>query len=173
MGVIGANHPVCPSRCHPARPDAGDFRLADLIHSGIWVDHWIGQDTCYFRLRHGGQQGLQMSQGVPWNKSVMAASLLGVSFFMPSEVQAEKVKIVSGLVGGQDAKSKEWLALPQTEADQIATQHLLSVLKPEGKFAQDNSRNVEGMTFVTQPYATPYRYVCRQDRVTLRYESQS
>ena len=41
-----------------------------------------------------------------------------------------------------------------------------------GKFTLDNSRNVEGMTFVTQPYETTYRYVCRQDRVTLRYQHE-
>jgi len=114
-----------------------------------------------------------MSRVVPWNKGLMVACLLGPSLCVPSDVHAEKTRVVSGLVGAQDTQSKEWLALSPTKADQIATQHLLSLLKPIGKFTQDNSRNVEGMTFVTQPYSTTYPSVCRQDRVTLRYQYQS
>jgi hypothetical protein len=114
---------------------------------------------------------MQMSRILLWN-NVMAASLLGASLLVPFEVQAEKIRVVSGLIGGQDAESNKLLALSPTDADQVATQHLLSILKPAGKFTQDNSRNVEGMTFVTQPYATTYPYVCRQDRITLRYQYQ-
>ena len=113
-----------------------------------------------------------MSRNVIWNSSVVAAFLLGASLLMPFEVQAHKVRVVAGLVGAQDGKSKKLLALPGAEADQVATQDLLSILKPVGKFTLDNSRNVEGMMFVTQPYGTTYPYVCRQDRVTLRYQYQ-
>jgi len=102
----------------------------------------------------------------------MAASLLGASILISFEVQAEKTRYVSGLIGAQDAESRKLLALSPTEADRVATQHLLSIIKPAGKFRQDNSRNVDGMTFVTQPYSTTYPYVCRQDRVTLRYQYQ-
>lgn len=113
-----------------------------------------------------------MSRNVFWNSSALAAFLLGVSLIMSFEVQAGTLRIVSGLIGAQDSKSKQLLALSPVEADQVATQDLLSILKPVGKFTLDNSRNVEGMTFVTQPYGTTYRYVCRQDRVTLRYQYQ-
>jgi hypothetical protein len=102
----------------------------------------------------------------------MAACLLCASHFMSFDARAEKVKAVSGLSGGQDTESKKWLALSPSQADHVATQHLLSILRPVGKFMQDNSRNVEGMTFVTLPYATTYPYVCRQDRVILRYQHQ-
>lgn len=113
-----------------------------------------------------------MSRSVFWNSSVLAACLLGASLVMPFDVQAGKLKVVSGLIGAQDSKSKQLSALSPAGADQVATQDLLSILKPVGKFTLDNSRNVEGMMFVTQPYGTTYRYVCRQDRVTLRYQYQ-
>jgi len=113
-----------------------------------------------------------MNRNAIWNSSVLAAFLLSAWLFMPFEVHAEKTKLVSGLVGAQDSKSKQLLALSPAEADQVAAQNLLSILKPAGKFTLDNSRNVDGMMFVTQPYETTYRYVCRQDRVTLRYQYQ-
>ena len=114
-----------------------------------------------------------MSRVRLWIRGALAALLLGASLLVPSGVLAEKMKLVSGLVGAQDAQSKDWLALSPTETNQVATQHLLSLLKSAGKFTLDNSRNVESMTFVTQPYDTSYRYVCRQDRVTLRYQYQA
>jgi hypothetical protein len=104
------------------------------------------------------------------NRSVAAASLFAALLFTPFEAQAQKFKIVSGLSGAQDSKSRELTALTSDEANQKATQDLLSVLKPTGNFTLDNSRNVEGMMFTTEPYQTNYRYVCRQDRVTLRYQ---
>ena len=110
-----------------------------------------------------------MSRNLIWNNRLAAALVLGASLSMPFEVQAVKVKIVSGLIGPQDSQSKHLLALSPAEAGQAATQDLLSILKPEGKFTLDNSSNVDGMTFVTQPYPTTYPYVCRQDRLTLRY----
>jgi hypothetical protein len=91
---------------------------------------------------------------------------------MPLEAHAEHVKIVSGLAGGQDNKSKELLALSPDAANRTATHDLLSVLRPTGKFTLDNSQNVEGMTFVTPPYQTFYVYVCREDRITLRYQTE-
>jgi hypothetical protein len=113
-----------------------------------------------------------MSGIVRCDKRLMAACLLGASLFTPSPGEAEKTKYVSGLIGGQDAQSKEWLALSPSKVDQLARRQLLSILKSTGAFTQDNSRNVEGTTFVTQPYATTYPYVCRQDRVTLQYQYQ-
>ena len=113
-----------------------------------------------------------MSRNVFWNSSVLAAFLLGASLFMPLEVQAGKLRVVPGLFGAQDSKSKQLLALSPVEAGQVATQELLSILKPADKFTLDYGRNVEGMAFVTQPYGTTYPYVCRQDRVTLRYQYQ-
>jgi hypothetical protein len=112
-----------------------------------------------------------MSRVVPWNKGLAAACLLG-ALCLPSGVQAEKAKFVSGLVGAQDTQSKEWLALSPAEADQLATRQLFSLLKPVGRFTQDDSHNVEGMTFLTQPYSTDFPYVCRQDRVTLEYRNR-
>jgi len=104
------------------------------------------------------------------NLRVAAVALLATSLCTPFEAHATKLKIISGLQGAQDGKSKELLALSPTAASQVATQDLLLVLKPTGKFNVDNSGNVEGMRFVTPPYWTTYPYVCRQDRVTLRYE---
>lgn len=111
-----------------------------------------------------------MSRNIPWNSSVVAASLFGALIFMPLEVHAEKIKTVSGLMGAQDSRSKELLALSPAEANQVATRDLISLLMPTGKFTLDNSRNVEGMVFTTRPYWTTYRYVCREDRVTLKYK---
>jgi len=108
-----------------------------------------------------------------WNRRVASAALLGSSFFVPFAAHAIEAIVVSGLVGAQDDKSKELLALPQAEAAQVEMHDLLSVLKPTGTFKLDNSRNVEGMMFVTEPYQTLYSHVCRQDRVMLRYRSAS
>ena len=108
-----------------------------------------------------------------WNRRVAAAALFVASLFTPFEGHAVKIKIVSGLSGGQDSKSRELTALSPTAANQVATQDLLSLLEPTGKFTLDNSRNVEGMTFITPPYQTQYRYVCREDRVTLRYQFEN
>jgi hypothetical protein len=104
------------------------------------------------------------------NRHVVAAALFGASLFAQFGAHAAHVRIVSGLSGGQDSKSKQLLALSPAAANQVATRDLLSVLKPSGKFTLDNGRNVEGMTFVTPPYQTNYRYVCREDRVTLQYK---
>jgi hypothetical protein len=104
------------------------------------------------------------------NKNLVAVALFGASLITSFEAQAEHVKVVSGLVGGQDSKSKELLKLSPDEASQTATRDLLSVLKPTGKFKLDNSRNVEGMIFVTPPYQTLYGKVCREDRITLQYQ---
>jgi hypothetical protein len=104
-----------------------------------------------------------------WSRRAIAVALFSASLFASFEARATHVKIVSGLIGGQDDESKRLLALPPAEADQAATHDLLSVLRPTGKFTVDNSRNVEAMTFTTPPYQTEYRYVCRQDRVTLQY----
>jgi hypothetical protein len=103
------------------------------------------------------------------NRHVVAIALFGASLFAQFEARATHVRIVSGLSGGQDSKSKELLALSPAATNQAATRDLLSVLRPSGKFTLDNSRNVEGMTFITPPYQTAYRYVCREDRVTLQY----
>ncbi|MGH6877484.1 MAG: hypothetical protein ACREHV_08925 [Rhizomicrobium sp.] len=101
------------------------------------------------------------------------AALLSASLLMPLAADATKVRLVSGLTGTQDSKSKELLALSPAVADQVARRDLLSVLQSTGKFTLDNSRNVEGMTFTTVPYQTAYRYVCREDRVTLRYQFEA
>ena len=103
-------------------------------------------------------------------RHAMVAALFGALLSAQFDAQAEHVKVVSGMVGAQDSKSKELLALPPAAANQVATRDLLSVLKPKGTFTRDNSNNVEAMTFVTQPYQTGYRYVCREDRVTLQYQ---
>ena len=113
------------------------------------------------------------SQMTIWERHALLAALLGASFLTPFTADATKVKIVSGLVGGQDSKSKELLALSPGAADQVARRDLLSLLHSTGKFTLDNSRNVDGMTFITEPYPTEYRYVCREDRVTLRYHSDN
>jgi len=105
-----------------------------------------------------------------WKRRMAAAALFAASLFMPFQADAAKLRVVSGIRGAQDDISKELLALSPGGANQVATRDLLSVLKPTGKFTLDNSRNVEGMTFITQPYQTMYRYTCREDRVTLRYE---
>lgn len=105
-----------------------------------------------------------------WNRHLVAAALLGASLVTPLEAHAEHVKMVSGLVGGQDSESKELLKLSPNAANQTATRDLLSVLKPTGKFTLDNGRNVEAMTFVTLPYQAFYPYVCREDRLTLQYQ---
>lgn len=105
-----------------------------------------------------------------WKCSVVSAALLSASLLTPLAAEATKIKIVSGIIGAQDNVSNELLALSPGAADRAARRDLLSVLKSNGKFTIDNSRNVEGMTFITQPYQTAYRYVCRADRVTLRYQ---
>jgi len=83
------------------------------------------------------------------------------------------MKIVYGLVGAQDQKSKQLLSLSPANANKIARSDLLEVLKPGTTFTTDNSHNVEGMTFVTGAYSTNLRYVCRQDRVTLKYQLEN
>ena len=80
------------------------------------------------------------------------AALVSASLLAPLAADAAKVRIVSGLIGAQDSKSKELLALPPAAADQVGRRDLLSVLQSPGKFTIDNSRNVEGMTFITRPY---------------------
>jgi hypothetical protein len=100
----------------------------------------------------------------------LAAVAITLLLVTPQPAGASKWKVVNGLVGGQDSKSKELLALSPIQADRVARRDLLSVLKSSGKFTTDNSRNVEGMTFVSQPYQTWIRYVCREDRITLRYQ---
>ncbi|HEX3664668.1 MAG TPA: hypothetical protein VHU23_05495 [Rhizomicrobium sp.] len=108
-----------------------------------------------------------------WARRVIVAALLGSSLLVPLMGSATEVKVISGLVGAQDSKSKELLGLTPDAADETATRDLLSVLKPAGKFTPDNSRNVESMVFITRPYQTPYPYVCREDRVTLQYKLAS
>ena len=88
----------------------------------------------------------------------------------PLAAGADKLRIVSGIAGGQDVKSKELRSLSPAEADQVGRRDLLSVLQPGAAFKLDNSGNVVGMTFVTRPYWTYLRYVCREDRVTVRYQ---
>ena len=105
-----------------------------------------------------------------WERPVLLAALLGASLLTSLGADAEKIKVVSGMIGAQESKSKELLALSPAATDQIARSDLLSVLQPTVKFVIDNSRNVEGATFYTQPYQTDYRYVCREDRVTLGYQ---
>ncbi len=90
----------------------------------------------------------------------------------PLAADANKVRIVSGIIGAQDEKSKALLALSPAGADQVGRRDLLSTLQLAGQFTVDKSRNVDGMTFVTRPYQTQYRYVCREDRVTLRYQTE-
>ena len=108
-----------------------------------------------------------------WNRRVVAVALFGSALFTRFDAQAEHVRVVSGLMGGQDSKSKELLKLSPAQADQVATRDLLSILKPTGKFTLDNSRNVESMTFITLPYQSDYPYVCREDRVTLQYQIEA
>jgi hypothetical protein len=108
-----------------------------------------------------------------WNRHVAVAALFGASLLTPLAAHSAKVKIVSGLVGGQDDVSRKLSALSPAAANSAATHDLLSVLRPAGKFTLDNSRNVEGMIFVTPPYQTGFRDLCREDRVTLRYTYES
>ena len=110
---------------------------------------------------------------ITWNRGVVAAALFVASLSPPFDAHAAKIKIITGLVGSQDNKSRELTALSPDAANQVATQDLLSILTPTGTFTLDRSRNVEGMTFVSPPYQTRYRYVCREDRVTLRYQFEN
>ena len=104
-----------------------------------------------------------------WNRHLVAAALFGAALITPFDAQAEHTKVVSGLIGGQDRKSKELLSLSPDAANRTAIHDLLSVLKPAGKFTLDNSRNVEGMIFVTPPYQTFAGKICREDRIALQY----
>lgn len=108
-----------------------------------------------------------------WNRNFFIAFLFGTVFFTSSVAHAQKFNIVSGLRGVQDTKSKELTVLSPVEAKQVAVDDLLSILQPTGAFILDNSRNVTGMIFITEPYETVYRYVCRRDHVTLRYQSKA
>jgi hypothetical protein len=108
-----------------------------------------------------------------WKRRAALTALIAASLLTPLAAGAYKMKMVSGIVGGQDDESKKLLALSPAEAEQAGRRDLLSVLQANPKFKLDNSRNVEGMTFVTQPYQTWHRYVCREDRVTLRYQNES
>jgi hypothetical protein len=114
-----------------------------------------------------------MSVSTRWTGGLAAAVLSGIALLTPIAAQAEHTRIVSGLAGAQDDTSKALLALPPAAASDTATRDLLSVLKPTGTFLRDNSNDVDGMTFVTPAYQTIYAYVCRQDRVTLRYTLDS
>ncbi|HEY3639019.1 MAG TPA: hypothetical protein VGK90_12795, partial [Rhizomicrobium sp.] len=104
-----------------------------------------------------------------WKHRLLLAVLLVVSSLVPFAAEAIKVHVIPGLIGAQDSKSKELLALDPAAAEGAATRDLLSVLKPADKFTTDMSQNVEGMVFTTVPYQTLYPYVCRADRVMLRY----
>jgi hypothetical protein len=110
---------------------------------------------------------------ITWNRRVVAVVLFVAPLVTPLAADAAKIRLVSGLIGGQDSKSRELLALPPAMADQLARRELLSVLQSTGTLVLDKSRNVEGITFITQPYTTRYRYVCRADRVTLRYQFEN
>lgn len=98
-----------------------------------------------------------------------AATVFSAFFFILFEAHAQKTKIVSGLVGEQDDRSKELLALSPDEARRAATHDLLSLLKPSGTFTIDSSHNVASAIFYTEPSDTEFRYTCRSDRVTLQY----
>jgi hypothetical protein len=104
-----------------------------------------------------------------WKRRATLVSLVMGLLSAPLAADAVKVKVLSGLVGAEDSKSKELMALSPQAADQVARRDLLTVLQPTGKFTRDRDGNVEGMTLVTWPYQTQYPYVCREDRVTLRY----
>src|SRR5947199_2857748 len=55
-----------------------------------------------------------------WSRRAIAVALFSASLFASFEARATHVKIVSGLIGGQDDESKRLLALPPAEADQAA-----------------------------------------------------
>jgi len=97
------------------------------------------------------------------NQWTPSAVLLIALVLSPVAAEAEKVKNVSGLSGVQDGDSKQMLSLSPEAMDQVGRRDLLSVLKSPGKLILDNSRNVEGVTFTTQPYEIGYPYVCRGD----------
>ena len=73
---------------------------------------------------------------------------------------------------GQQVEGNAVAAFPPRPI-RVARRDLLSVLQPGSAFKLDNSGNVVGMTFVTRPYWTYLRYVCREDRITVRCESSS
>ncbi len=106
---------------------------------------------------------------MPDLKRRAVAAALSAALLIPLAAVASKAIYVSGLSGGQDSKSKALIALSPSAANEAARRDLLSVLQPAGKFALDLSQNVESMTFFTHPYETSYRYVCREDRVSLQY----
>ena len=108
-----------------------------------------------------------------WNRNALTALIFTAVLFTSLVAYADKIKIVSGLSGAQDDRSSELTVLSPLEANQLAVQDMLSVLKPTGEFTLDNSRNVKGMIFITEPYQTSYRYVCRRDHVTLRYQMEN
>jgi len=101
-----------------------------------------------------------------------SAALSSALLLVPVAAEATKIKTVSGLSGAQDSRSRDMLTSSPEAGDRMGRRDLLSILQSPGKLMLDNSRNVEGMAFVTQPYWTGYRYVCREDRVTLRYQLQ-
>ncbi len=105
-----------------------------------------------------------------WNRAAALTMVFASILLPPLAAAAFRLQIVSGLVGGQDARSKELMALSPEEADRVARRDLLSVLRPAGKFTPDNGRNVTGMTFLTAPYLEDtFPTICRRDRVTLVY----
>ena len=106
-----------------------------------------------------------------WKHRAALTALMIAFLLAPLEASALKTRVVSGLRGGTDTKSKELVALAPDAADGVARRDLLSVLQPAGKFRLETSGNVEGTTFVTWPYFEQYPYVCREDRVTLGYRS--
>jgi hypothetical protein len=97
------------------------------------------------------------------------ATLIVLLLLTPFTADAAKMKTVSGLVGAQDSKSRQLLRLSPNNAKRVARSDLLAVLQSSSGFTTNNSHNVVGMTFVTKPYWTNLRYVCREDRVTLQY----
>jgi hypothetical protein len=104
-----------------------------------------------------------------WARRATLGALIVATLFTPLAASAIVIKLVSGIRGGTDKKSEELVALPSDAADRVARRDLLSVLQPAGKFRLGMGGNVEGTTFVTWPYVTNYRHVCREDRVTLVY----
>ena len=77
--------------------------------------------------------------------------------------------MAAGSASAQDLSSRERRALSAREADKVARRDLLSILLPTGKNERGMLRRMGGTTFLTRPYATSFRGLCRQDMLTLLY----
>ena len=79
------------------------------------------------------------------------------------------VTFLTATASAQDLSTRDRQALSAKEADRVARRDLLSILQPAGRNERGNLRRMLSAGFLTKPYATAYRGLCRKDMLTVSY----